>query len=397
MSKTIKFPSINNALHELVKPSELYSSSLQVEDKEYKLWPLSDVHIEFYCKNVCPTRIPFKRCPYCAKALDKKYTYAVGISDKFCVKSSGVICCDCDTFFSTDCELFAELEKIRIQESDYNLIADYMCTYEHNRYGKLLNTLHSAYRQFDICRAGEYRTYTIVTDMRDRDPGNNVFHYTEEISLKVMTAYFLDKYKWTLDGEEFFFVDDRVGFNQQKNNLPYISPSTPVVIQTKSNGGLFDHNKDLVLVDALAFFPSVEMFIPIRATYDRKIKMYYIDRRLLEKYALQYGLILCKYVSGRSKGWENLREESLLHQLGYNVSQADGLSSDQRQHILSMIMEAGIMKPSQIITLLKGFISRNGNQLGNELAREKWEEDLEYILNYGIKTKGFVIGTFRDI
>ena len=397
MSKTSRFPLTNNAFHEQMKPSELYSSSLHVEDREYKLWPISDVHLEFYCKNVCPTRIPFKRCPCCAKALDNFYTYAIGISDEFCVKSGGVICYDCDTFYSTDCELFAELEKIRIKKSDYKLIADYMCTFEHDRYGKLLNTIKSACRQFDICRVGEYRTYTFVTDMKDRDPANNVFHYTEEISLKVMTAYILGKFKWILEGKDFFFVDDRVRFNQQYNYLPYISPSTPVVIQTKSNGGLFDHNKDLVLVDALAFFPSVEMLIPIRATYDRKNRMYYIDRRLLEKYALQFGLIFCKYVSGRSKGWENLREESLLHQLGYNVSQTDGLSSDQRQHILSMIMEAGIMKPSQIITLLKGFISRNGNQLGNELAREKWEEDLEYIFNYGTKTKGFVIGTLHDL
>ncbi len=212
-----------------------------------------------------------------------------------------------------------------------------------------------------------------------------------------MTAYLLGEFWWELDGHEYFFVEEKTRNDTPQNKLPYISPSTPVSIRTKSNGGLFDINKDLVLLDAVAFFPSQGMLIPIRVTFDRKIGIYYIDGRLLEKYADQFGLMLCRFVSSSSRGWANLRDESLLHQLGYNVGQTDNLTSSCRQKILSQVMEAGIMKPAQIISLLKGLISRNGSVFGNEIARKKWEDDLAFVFNYNVKTQGFVVGSFQDL
>ena len=380
---------------EAVMPSAPHE--LTVADQIYNTIPVKNIHLELYCKKVCPTRIKFHRCPFCENELNQRYTYAVGISDDLCVKSEGNICNQCDIFFNTDCELFTELENIKIARSNYTLIKEYSCRYDTKKYRDLLYSKESACRQYTICRPGEYRTYTIVTDMGDRDPSNNIFHYTEDISLKIMTAYILGDFKWQLDGQEFFFAEERIRNDAAQDRLPYISAQTPVSIQKKSNGGLFDINRDLVLLDAVAFFPCQGMLIPVRVTYDRKNGIYFIDGRLLENYADKYGLMICRYVSSNSRGWANLRDESLLHQLGYNVGQSDGLTSAYRHKILSQVMEAGILKPAQIITLLKGLIGRNGSVLGNELARRKWEEDLNFVYNYGVKTKGFVFGAFRDL
>ena len=369
-----------------------------VGGKEYKIWPLSQVHPEYYCKKVCPTRIMLHKCPFCDQELNGRYTYAVGINDDSCVKSNGVRCVPCDTFFTTDCELFAKLESIKIARSNYTLIRDYACDYDTEKYRSFLDSVPSACRQYTICRPGEYRTYTIVTEKADCDPQNKIFHYSEEISRKVMTAYMLGKDRWELDGQEFFFAEARMRNGSSRNFLPFMSPATPVLIQTGKNGGLFDNRKDKILLDALAFIPSQGILVCVGpVTYDRNREIYYIDNSRLRKIADEYGLMLCNYVKPPSDDLESLREESFLHQFGYNVGQEDNLTSSQRQTILSQVMEAEIMKPTEIIALLNALIRLSKKRIAFALARMKWEEDLDFVNHYGVKTKGFAIGLFRDL
>ena len=372
--------------------------SFTVGGKEYKIWPLSQVHPEYYCKKVCPTRIMLHKCPFCDQELNGRYTYAVGINDDSCVKSNGVRCVPCDTFFTTDCELFAKLESIKIARSNYTLIRDYACDYDTEKYRSFLDSVPSACRQYTICRPGEYRTYTIVTEKADRDPENNIFHYSEEISRKVMTAYLLGKDKWELDGQEFFFAEARVRNDSSRAILPFMSPDTTVIVQTEKNGGLFDKRKDKILLDVLAFIPEQGILVCVGpVTFDRTRGIYYIDSSRLRDIADEYGLMLCNYKEASSDGWVELKEQSLLNQLGYNVGRGDNLTTSQRQIILSKVMEAGIMQPAQIIRLLQGLIGRNGKKACNELAKMKWAEDLDLVNHYGVKTKGFAIGMFRDL
>ncbi len=370
-----------------------------IGDKEYQTYPINSVNLRYLCKYVYPTRIGFRRCPLCFRNIRVNYVYAICVSETECIKTQGITCHYCDAFFTTSCNLFEELETVRTKRSQYELRRDFAVDYDPKIFANISTDVPSAYKQVTLVRPGEYRTYTIVSDRKDCSINDGLIHYTNEIARAILTAHILGSPKVTISNQEYCIVKEKDCTGSYRNKLPYISPKTIVGIRTGKNGGLFDTDRDHILVEALAFFPQQNMLMPIRVTYDQERGIFVIDQRLLRRYAEQYGLMLCKYgtLSKRGNNLLELRDESLLHQFGYNVNQTDNLSSEERQEILSMVMEAGIMAPYEIIRLLEFLISRNGNMIGNELAKWKWERDVEYVYNYKIEPKGFVIGTFYDL
>ena len=81
----------------------------------------------------------------------------------------------------------------------------------------------------------------------------------------------------------------------------------------------------------------------------------------------------------------NIRNpESLLKLCGYDVSQATGLTTKGRQKILQSIMTNGILKKHELINYLILFITANGKRTGNEIACQKWEDDLTFVRNYNM-------------
>ena len=92
-----------------------------------------------------------------------------------------------------------------------------------------------------------------------------------------------------------------------------------------------------------------------------------------------------------SNGFD-LAEESTLHLCGYTVNQKDNLSDAQRHTIIVAIIENGAMDKHEIINLLNYFIEMNGSNKGNELARSKWRNDLDFALFYNTENqKKFII------
>ncbi len=102
-----------------------------------------------------------------------------------------------------------------------------------------------------------------------------------------------------------------------------------------------------------------------------------------------FGVPLCRiyeekhYLSGENTNNKmNLASESILKQFGYSVSQAEGLSINTRQMILSLLIDNGIMTKSEIISYLDFFINQRKGQPKYEIAIEKWHEDLDFIRHY---------------
>lgn len=99
------------------------------------------------------------------------------------------------------------------------------------------------------------------------------------------------------------------------------------------------------------------------------------------------GHILCQvttYTDYKTHGAPNmysnsLKAESLLHALGYNVSQSEDLSQVQRHVILESIIDSGILTKDRILSYLDFFISLRDN---SSVAVEKWKEDRNYIAGY---------------
>lgn len=103
------------------------------------------------------------------------------------------------------------------------------------------------------------------------------------------------------------------------------------------------------------------------------------------------GIILCRVtdIKNISKNinmnGEKFAHESILMQYGYNVSQANGLSRENRKKILSAIIDNEIVSKSEIISYLDLFIKQRASMGNMQMAIAKWKEDREFVRNYGSK------------
>lgn len=98
------------------------------------------------------------------------------------------------------------------------------------------------------------------------------------------------------------------------------------------------------------------------------------------------GIILCRVVEDIKDLTKStngrLQTESLLHQYGYNVNAKSGITSIQRQKILSLIIDEKIMSKYEIISHITWLISMRKNANNMKDAIQKWNEDLTFVRNY---------------
>ena len=114
-------------------------------------------------------------------------------------------------------------------------------------------------------------------------------------------------------------------------------------------------------------------------------KQFFISYSEYLHYRAMYGILIAKIVMISNGEYSNdidyLASESPLKLCGYSVSQAEGVSTQSRQELLRNLIQSDIIKKTEVIRYLSWFIQMNGQKFGNELAREKWESDLDYVRN----------------
>lgn len=75
----------------------------------------------------------------------------------------------------------------------------------------------------------------------------------------------------------------------------------------------------------------------------------------------------------------HLNSESILHKVGYNVSDKENLSQEERRNILKNIIESGLLTRSQVSSHLDYLIRRSKGQKRLRRAIEKWTSDRKFI------------------
>lgn len=76
------------------------------------------------------------------------------------------------------------------------------------------------------------------------------------------------------------------------------------------------------------------------------------------------------------------QNKSLLYQYGYNVQTKKNLSKIQRQRILAILIESGIMTKREIIDHIATLIERGSKIESWNAATQKWFEDKCYVADY---------------
>ena len=74
----------------------------------------------------------------------------------------------------------------------------------------------------------------------------------------------------------------------------------------------------------------------------------------------------------------------------YGYSVREGISQQERRRVLEWVIDSGLMSKSEIIRNIQFKVRYNGSKAGNERARQKWLDDIQYVSHY-------VIGNKREI
>ena len=98
---------------------------------------------------------------------------------------------------------------------------------------------------------------------------------------------------------------------------------------------------------------------------------------MFESYGVPRGKIA--YENDTAVDFSGFADASVFYNMGYTVSQSVGLHASERQSILKCAIDAGKASKYEVMSFLKRRMNINGMRAGNELAFQKWKEDLEYI------------------
>ena len=119
---------------------------------------------------------------------------------------------------------------------------------------------------------------------------------------------------------------------------------------------------------------------------------YFINYEALQRYissgvypALPYKF--SKDISG------SLHDASKLRLYGYRVAEGT-LTKLERQSILSWVIDSGLLTKNEIIKDLQFKVKYNGSKAGNEKAKAKWEDDIQFVSRYVAGNKRTIQATF---
>lgn len=115
---------------------------------------------------------------------------------------------------------------------------------------------------------------------------------------------------------------------------------------------------------------------------------YFINYEVLQNYFSKGVFPDIRYVimSEEDNQWKS---KSTLFMYGYNVKNGN-LTENQRQKILSYIIDNNIMTKHEIIRNIQSKVDYNGRKKGNEAAKEKWEKDILFVSRYSTKNQNIV-------
>lgn len=183
----------------------------------------------------------------------------------------------------------------------------------------------------------------------------------------------------------------------EKENIDDISPHTLkacclIGLKSTRSCSVESHKVKDVLARIPIKVNGKPMVVTVDAWYCETCDVYYI---LHSTYDSIKGIPICdikdfrtgQYISC-SSDYDNIVTsdyETMLHKLGYNVDQRNGLSAQERHDILAQIVAKHQIAKNEIISLLQYYIRRNANNSNMYYAVEKWQNDLEFIRRFRVQ------------
>lgn len=151
---------------------------------------------------------------------------------------------------------------------------------------------------------------------------------------------------------------------------------------------VFYCGKNHVLQDLMGRFQVVNKsgkidFVYAPVAYCSTCEKYYILNDTVKELRRK-GILICQLVKKEQLGEMGLsrwNEEGMLKSYGYSVNSIDGLNAEQRQTLLRLLIDKGILTKAEILSRLDWFCRMRGNDTTSN-AVMRWKEDRRAISAY---------------
>lgn len=188
------------------------------------------------------------------------------------------------------------------------------------------------------------------------------------------------------DAEGFDFDNTNISLNKDKyDDIPLLDIYSVIVLSNTLNCSSSHKTKDLI-ANIPALNPSGQIsYLRINASYCFDCGRFTI---LKDDFNTIKDIIICKVVDETSEGQNNNydvefgQKQSVLYNYGYNVQAKKNLTKQQRQIILSSVIEANIMNRRDVTNHINTLIERGSKISSWRDATQKWKEDRRFVSEY---------------
>lgn len=153
-----------------------------------------------------------------------------------------------------------------------------------------------------------------------------------------------------------------------------------VYVYYRLNNSCLRNNHDIEAVTAKTTNVKNNQPVEVNVFYCKRCKKYFINFEALQSYFAKGIYPALQYTFNRIDDG-TLRDASELMMYGYNVREGQ-LSQLERRRILEWIIDYGLLSKAEIIRDLQFKVRYNGRKAGNERAKEKWLDDIQYVSHY---------------
>ena len=242
-------------------------------------------------------------------------------------------------------------------------------------------------KKYEIFKCEECDTYYMASvDFDDnkkfsfKDPKGKTVKVTN-----IHTAYIKNK----------LIIGDKIAKTQEEykkmiENLPQIESHSLLIIQNIFQ--CINKKHSIENIDAAVYVLNKKFepeLVHINAGYCKQCKRYFILRSLYDDLLEKKGKPLCDTFDEKKYEYSHkflstmyLREQSILMEYGYSVSESEGVNDLARKKILASIVDFDILTKSEIINYLDFFINSHVYDDKFQNAIYKWEEDRRFISEY---------------
>ncbi len=175
--------------------------------------------------------------------------------------------------------------------------------------------------------------------------------------------------------------------NQLSNNV------TPIVfVYFRLTNSCVRRNHTIETVTAKTINAKNEQPTEINVFFCKICNKYFINYEALQGY-FSKGIYPSLHYAFEHVDSIKLKEASELMLYGYNVREGQ-LTQIERQNILKWIIDSGLMSKADIIRDLQFKVRYNGSKAGNERAKAKWQDDIQFVSHYVENNSKSINATF---